>query len=247
MSKYGKFVNDKRFIKEFEGVKGIEYYPYVGKMFSKQQKRIMVFANLNYCHPDKYDMEKQRISSPTHFADAMDEFTFTQSPWTNSFRNFIKGSLELTEDYTKDSSATTLNKIDDFVSKISYTNYINDLVKSKEKIDVLPSAELLERSNTVNEHILDLLKITHCVCWGSMVFKYLMSLDSFEKVGEAKYYFQHPNGKGDFKKSGFSYIKLKRKKNEGIIHVLKIFHPSMPGFGKYELTTHAIFDWFYKQ
>ncbi len=231
-----KLEHNNLFNHQFAEIPGIRFYPYVGKNFNKQEKRIIVFAHNIYCKPEKYEAEQIRTKSRTHFADALEEYTYRRGWWTKSWRNFIKASLSINFNFTSNSNNEIISKIDDFVEKISYVNYINDIVKSKGSINVDVGQELINKSNNINKELLDILNITHCVCWGKDVFKYLTNLDIYEVIESYK-----------LPRKGFEYAKLRNTEKGTIIHSLKIFHPSMPSFGVYNKETQKILEDFYKK
>ena len=126
------------------------------------------------CPLDIYEAEQIRTSSKTHFADALGEFTYQQGWWTTTFRNFIKGSLGITENYSINSDIKVTSSIDKFVSEITYANYINDLVPSDNSLNVTIEPQLLKRSNNINKEIFNILKVSHIVCWGKFVFNHYL-------------------------------------------------------------------------
>ena len=154
--------------------------------------------------------------------------------YTKSFRNFLKGALGIHHNFDENSVEAVV--IDDYLSKICYTNYINDFVITEEKNNVIIPAEQLERSRIINEQLLEILKPTHLICWGKEVFQYLISNPRYKTL-EAK----------NLGKPGFNYAKIQDVATNQTFHLLKVFHPSMPGFGVYDEKTHEIFAWFNDQ
>lgn len=225
--------HNNEFDSSFSKLSNLDFYPYVGEQFGIEDKRIMIYAHNIYCESEKYESELIRTNSKTHFADAIKEFTYKKGYWTKAFQNFLKGILGFTEDYSKNSDPNTLNKIDSFVSKICYTNFINGLVKSDAAIDISIPDKLIKESKANQNEILQILNITHCITWGKNVYNHIIDLADFEII-ESR----------DLGKKGFGYAKIKNVKNNQIIHVLKIYHPSMPSFGHYKKETHSIFKWF---
>jgi hypothetical protein len=137
-----KFPHNSLYDDKFSKIEWIRFYPYIGMKFPDETKRIIILAHNRYCPPENFDSEQIRTSSKTHFADAMEEFTFDHGWWTKTFRSFIKASLSLTEDYNKNSDNLVIKKIDDFVEKISYTNYINDFVPSSKALKFLKVSKM---------------------------------------------------------------------------------------------------------
>ena len=235
-----KFKNNIVFNTAFENIKDIRFYPYVGNHFPSQQKRILVFAHNIYCPPEIFESEQLRKSSKTFHADTLEQNTYQHGLWTRAFRNFIRGSLSISENYTSNSNRDVIDKIDSFVEKISYTNYINDLVSSDNANNINVNSDLVNKSHLINNELIKILDATHIVCWGKNVFNYIISQpeiiisERISNFGEIA---------GLQNKKGFEYVKIKTESKE--IHVLKVFHPSMPSFGVNNKDTHSIMNWFY--
>ncbi len=222
-----KFQNNKTFHKQFESINKISYYPYVGLNYEKNKQKILVFAHNIPIRSDKFELESKRMSSPTHFADSLEEYTYKKREYTKAFRNFIKGANKLSSNYSKNSDQGVKGKIDSFVSKISFANYINGLVKSDTQIDVKIDSEQLELSHKINTELINILKPTHIICWGKDVFDYVVKTVD----GELNY-------SKSLNKKGFAQAQI--TKNKTTINILKTFHPSMPGFGHLKPETHNI-------
>jgi hypothetical protein len=229
-----KFQRDERYDDLFSQVPNARFYPYVGKNFDSQEKRVMVFAHNIAVPSDRYEQEQARTSSKTHFADALDEFTYEKGWWTKTWQNFIKASIGLKSNYSINSDPKTIDRIDNFVQSICCINYINDLVKAEQPVNAQIPKDLINKSNEVNYRFLDILNITHCVCWGKDVFNYLGNSNNFRVI----------EGSG-YNKKGFGYMKVENVNNGKRMHVLKIFHPSMPGFGHFNDDTQEILRSFY--
>ena len=225
-----KFPRDESFDGDFK-IEGLKWYPYVGKDFTKNKVRIMVFAHNVPVHPDYFDKESKRREPKDTWADALDEYAYEHDPDTKAFRYFVKGTVGLTEDYFEESPADITRKVDAFVSKISYINFIQGLVKSEAKSVIAPDVQI-ELSKKVNREILKFLGITHCICWGKEVYKYVRCLTGFKTVSETA-----------FEKSGFSSCSLDVGDGR-IMHCLRVYHPSMPSFGSFSPTTHSIISRF---
>ena len=219
--------------KNFQIIPEIQFYPYVGENYDSEKVKTLVLAHNRYCHPLDWEDVKKNTADPDHFADSMGEFAYTKAWYTKSFRNFLKGGLGIHHNFDENSAAPLIN---DYLSKICYTNYINDFVISEEKNNVIILAEQLERSRIINEHLLEILKPTHLISWGKEVFQYLISNPRYKTV-EIK----------NLGKPGFNYAKIQDVATNQTFHLLKVFHPSMPGFGVYDEKTHEIFAWFNNQ
>lgn len=229
-----KFPNNSAYKEKFSNIESIRFYPYVGQDFGVDGKRIMVFAHNIPVSSDKFEAELEKTADPNHFADKLAGYTYDELPWAKAFRNFIKGSVGLKKNYNKNSSKDVLDNVDSFVKKIAFTNFINELVESDSPVNVDVPKQEIERSKKINNEILKILDVTHCVCWGDKVYKYLLSLPEFDVIK-----------KENLGKKGFGYALIKNQNSSQQIHVLKIHHPSMPGFGQLKDDTHEIFKWFY--
>ena len=211
----------------------IRFYPYVGEKYAQQEKKILVLANNRYCDPLDWDDVKIRTADPYHFADSMEEFTYEQKWYTTAFRNFIKGCLGIKNNFNANSAEA--ETVEDFIGKISYTNYINDFVITDGKTNVSIPPDQLERSRIIHERQLEILKPTYIVCWGKEVFGYHINNPRYEVVKSES-----------LNKNGFGYAFVRDQTTGNMIHLLKTFHPSMPGFGVYNDDTHKLFQWFFK-
>lgn len=240
-----KFIRNTKYDDQFDaleninGIGNIKLYPYVGQLYSKETpKRVLVYAHNIYISPDKIKEENLRTKSKTHHADALEAYTYHQGWWTKAFRNFIKGSVSINENYTTQSKPEIIDKIDAFVNCIAYTNYINGLVPTTSKTNVPVSEELKSKSHLINKEIIRILEPTHIVCWGRPVFEYIGGIADNDVTTT--------NNLNDFKKlkkKGFRYAK--KKINGNIVQVLGTFHPSMPSFGGRTKGTHDLFEWFF--
>lgn len=235
------FPNDKNFYEKYSKIENIKYYPYVGINYEKAKNKILVFAHNMYCDPKDYENHKKQKSSPTHFSDAMEEYTYERVKWTKAFRNFVRGSLGINEVYHKGSSIEVKTIVDDFVSRISFVNYVNDLVPSETAINVTINPILLSKSHIINKEIITLLKPTHIVSWGNHVFNYLRVQDYVEVIMGNDVVTK--NIAQLSQKAGFGYMRIKVGETE--INVLKVFHPSMPSFGQKKPVTQEILKYFY--
>ena len=220
--------------KNFQIIPEIQFYPYVGENYDSEKVKTLVLAHNRYCHPLDWEDVKKNTADPDHFADSMGEFAYTKAWYTKSFRNFLKGGLGIHHNFDENSPEAPL--INDYLSKICYTNYINDFVISEEKNNVIIPAEQLERSRIINENLLEILKPTHIISWGKEVYQYLISNPRYRIIET-----------NNLEKAGFSYAKLEDNSTNQILHLLKVFHPSMPGFGVYDDVTTGIFEWFKQQ
>ena len=229
-----KILSNQTRQKNFQTIPQIRFYPYVGENFENAKVKTLVLAHNRYCHPLDWEDVRKNTADPNHFADSVGEFTYAKAWYTKSFRNFLKGALGIHHNFDENSAEAPL--INDYLSKICYTNYINDFVISEEKNNVIILAEQLERSRIINEHLLEILKPTHLISWGKEVFQYLISNPRYKTV-EIK----------NLGKPGFNYAKIQDVATNQTFHLLKVFHPSMPGFGVYDEKTHEIFAWFNNQ
>jgi len=226
-----KFPHNQKFDSQFAKIENITWYPYIGQNFeSESNKRIIVYAHNIPFQEENFDNEVKRTSSKTFFANVLDEYTFINENWSASFRNFIKGAVGLTSNYSNSSSPEILTRIAQFVRKIAYTNFIDGLVKTNSKTNVYIPLEQIERSKKLNLQILQILNITHCICWGKEVYNHVCS------------YSQKPIKEEELT-TGFGRTTIQLITGQ-TIKVLKIFHPSMPNFRHLQKTTHDIFSEF---
>lgn len=223
-----KFPHNPQYNRQFARIKDITWYPYIGKNFGKTDKRIMVYAHEIPYIKDDFEAEVKRTSSPTFFADVLDEYTYINEKWSAAFRNFLKGAVGLIENYNKNSPPEIIAKIDNFVSSIAYTNFIDGLVNGLSHINTSKTQEQIERSKRINLEILKIMGMTHCICWGKQVFGHVCGY-SVKPIKEEKL------------EKGFSKTQITLDNNQ-IINVLKIFHPSMPSFRHLHKNTHKIFS-----
>lgn len=83
-------------------------------------------------------------------------------------------------------------------------------------------------SKRFNKEILEILGITHCICWGTPVFDYVKAIPGWTAESEKSH-----------EQKGFGYC-LVRRDSTHLMHVLKIHHPSMPNFRPYSAETQQI-------
>lgn len=226
-----KFPHNNKFDNQFSKIANITWYPYVGQEFGKDNKRIMVYAHNIPVKVEDFDYEVKRTSKPTFFADVLGEYTYINEKWSEAFRNFIKGAVGLTTNYSINSSPEIIVEIDKFVNKIAYNNFIDGLVKTNSKTNVYIPQEQIERSIKINLEVLKILNITHCICWGKEVFNYVCKYTSIP-IKEEKL------------ATGFGRCKIQLETGEEI-KLLKIYHPSMPSFRHLHKSTHEIFEDFF--
>lgn len=88
----------------------------------------------------------------------------------------------------------------------------------------------------MNRDYLEILGVTHCVCWGSQVYNSLKAIEGYVVKSE------HPEGV-----KGFSSAVITRPGGKEM-HVLRVFHPSMPtGFKAFSSQTHQILQGFFNR
>lgn len=238
-----KFPHDKTFNDQFDKIKDLRFYPYVGKNFISAEKRILVFAHNVPVKKIDYEAKLLSTKERDHFVNDFTNYSYLHDGWTSAFRKFLKGSLSFKEEYTENPSSDISNKIDDFVIKIAFANYIYELVCSDSMINVIVPDEFKSKSNAINHEIINILEITHIVCWGKHVYGYLLNHEAV-KICKGERWNNFESKIGLKNRKGFEYSKIEIDGRQ--IHVLKIFHPSMPGFGVYNESTHKIMDWFYR-
>src|SRR5207249_965209 len=97
--------------------------------FAKSKSRAMVFAH-NIPIPAKdYDTKSEEWKAKDTWAasDTIEEYTYCRAWWSKTFRSFLKGAVGLTEDFDEHSNVETIDKIESFIQKISYINFIQGL------------------------------------------------------------------------------------------------------------------------
>lgn len=229
-----KFQRDESFDAQFENIHGIKWYPYVGKHFGDNGTRIMVYAHNIPIKAAVYDEQKRKyMADRTEWArgESMEQYTYIQEKWTNAFRYFIKGAVGLKTNFSENSEPSIMQRVDSFIERIAYLNFIQDLVKS-DKALAHAEPEQIELSINVNREILRILGITHCICWGRPTYQYVCKT-GFKVLSE----------KNDLGKSGFSSCVIDVGGGK-TMQCLRIFHPSMPGFGSLKEKTHSIISSF---
>lgn len=230
-----KFPSTRQFNTEFDQVVGLLWYPYVGKRFGSNGRRIMVFGHNAYVKKADYDKLRQKwVVNKFEWSDCIDEYTYESGWWTKTFRAFIKGAVGLKENFNSQSSPEILQRIDSFVEQIAWINFIQDAVKSDKPL-ALAETEQIQRSIEINREILKILGVTHCICWGKPTYEYVKSIPEFRMLSE--------KSEG---RAGFASCVIEA--NDGRqIHCLKTYHPSMPGFSPFSEVTHQIFSTFFSQ
>jgi hypothetical protein len=211
-----KFERNKQFDAEFDEVLGLRWYPYVGKHFGENGVRIMVYAHNIPIGVDVYEERQRSYADRATWAKSMEEYTYVQEKYTNAFRYFMKAAVGLKSNYGEHSEPAITQRVDSFVERIAYLNFIQDLVKS-DKALARPGPEQIELSKKVNREILRILDITHCICWGTPTYQYVRSITGFKVLGE--------NYLG---KNGFSSCIVDVGGGK-TMQCLRIYHPSMPG------------------
>jgi len=229
-----KFKNNPFYITEFSKIQDIKFYPYVGMDYPKRDKRVLVFAHNIPVTKEYYEKDKWKEQNPTHFADAMEELTYMKTNWTVTNRNFIKGAVGLSSNYSENSEQSIVEKVDSFVEGIAFANFINGLVVTERNVNANVPAEMIRTSKKIAYEIIKILNPTHIVCWGSAVYQYLTTMPNFKVIKTMK-----------VNQKGFSYTLIEHDSNP--IHTLKVFHPSMPSFKHSRSSTHDIFQNFFNQ
>lgn len=229
---------DESYNTSFKKATNIKFYPYVGSAYSKSEHKILVFGH-NYPVPPK-DVESvaKKLIDPMSLVYEINNYTYLRKKWTMAFRQFVRGSLGIKNVYSEKSNVEILIPVKSFVESISFVNFISDLVSSDKKINVNLKTEEISESIKINKEIINILAPTHIICWGQ-TFEYIKNNDSFQLKN-----YTHKLTEDLVEKKGFAYAILEH--NGLKIHILKIFHPSMPGFGHRKEITHQIMDWFYK-
>lgn len=231
-----KFTRDESFDDQFKKIEGIIWYPYVGKSLGKDGKRIMVYAHNIPTKPDDYEKRKidwMNKDKPVDWTstETIHEYTYETKRYTKAFRSFIKGAVGVNYGKKEKTEPSIIDRIDSFVDRIAYINFTQDLVVN-EKQCANPLPEQVRRSKLINQEILKILGITHCICWGKEVYANVRNMNGFKILSEK-----------DEGKTGFASCSIDLGEGK-TMRCLKTFHPSMPGFGCRTETTHSIISRF---
>lgn len=189
----------------------------------------MIFAH-NIPIPAKdYDakLEEWKAKDAWATSETIEEYTYCRGWWTKTFRAFLKGAVGLQKDFDEQSDVEILNKVESFIKRISYANFIQGLVKSETQI-AIAKPEQIELSIKVNREILKVLGVTHCICWGKPVYEYVQRMEGFRLLSKTA-----------LEKSGFSSCSLDVG-NGIVMRCLRVYHPSMPGFSPFRVETQSI-------
>lgn len=211
-----KFPHDSRFDAAFDQIPDLIWYPYVGRTFADQETRIMVFGHNAYMDPVTNAARKADFAQKNAYTGTLEEFTYWKVWYTRAFRAFVKGAVGLTKNFGDESDPAVIAKVDNFIDRISHINFIQGLVESPVAL-TLARPEQIRQSIQINERILEVLGITHVICWGDHVFDYVMRMDGITVLRSQQ-----------FNQRGFSQRLIKNKLGRQV-QVLKVFHPSMPG------------------
>jgi len=233
-----RFQRNKRFDAQFDDVRPpVRWYPYVGQNFETGTKRVMVFAHNIPVKPSDYETKIQEWKAKDAWADAntIGEYTYCRGRWTKAFQSFVKGAVGLRENYVRESydeysDPQVMDRVDAFISRISYLNFIQDLVRGETQM-AKPEASQVEISKDINKEILRILEVTHCICWGADVYHYLVTT-SGHKVLEQK----------STPLRGFATATI--ESSGRIVGLLKVHHPSMPEFRPYTPETQTLISEF---
>lgn len=230
-----KFQRDEQFDDRFkQKIEGIIWYPYVGKHFGENGKKIMVFAHNATVSSKEYEETRSKWEADKLcWANSkdMEAYAYDRDKNYKAFRNFIKATVRLKKDYGRDSHPKDIERVDSFVDRIAYLNFIQGAVKSDKKIAV-GTPEQIEKSKRINCELLRILDVTHCICWGKYVYGYIRDMVGFEDSPDK------PEGR-----RGFSSCVIDVGGGK-TMRCLRIFHPSMPGFNPYSDETQSIISRF---
>ena len=226
-----KFPRDTQFDAAFDAIPNLVWYPFVGSTYCAREQRVFVLAHNIPVHPETYDEKIKRWGPKATWADCIEEYAYEQEKYTQAFRYFIKATVGLQANYGYDSDITTQTRVDSFIQRIGYINYIQDLVKSEFQSAIATPAQI-EISKSINMGILAILKPTHCICWGKHVFNYLKQTKGFQ--------IEHADNNI---RKGFATTTLTTADGHKM-QILKVYHPSMPGFSPYSTETRNIISSF---
>lgn len=231
-----KFQHHKSFDNKFQKIEDLIFYPYVGQSYSlENEKRILVIAKERPITEEEYkEKGKEKTSDKFLFANSMNEYSYASKDWTQSFKNFIKAAVGINFNYNSDSDLSTINKIDEFVSQISFTNFIDGFVISESKTNTKPPTVQIESSNRKISEIINILKPTHIICWGDFVFGHIRKLNDYHEIEKQNF------------SDNFSIIIIENKEGEKI-NLLRCYHPSYSGFKQLDEYFHKMFRNFFNK
>jgi len=220
-----KFPRDTQFDTSLNKIQDLTWYPYIGSNYLTSEQRVFVFAHNIPVRPEDYEEKLKDWGSKDYWARCIEEYTYVRKPYTKAFRSFVKSIVKTKFDDNPD--ADTQFRVDEFIKKICYLNYIQDLVVGNTQLTVANSTQI-EKSKLINKSILNILKPTHCICWGRHVFNYIKQTQGFGISGPDKTL-----------RKGFA-INFVTMDDGHEIKLLKVYHPSMPSFSPYSEATQNI-------
>jgi hypothetical protein len=220
-----KFPRDTQFDTSLNKIQDLTWYPYIGSNYLTSEQRVFVFAHNIPVQPEDYEEKLKMWGSKDYWACHVEEYTYEEERYTKAFRSFIKSIVKTKFDYSSD--ADTLFRVDEFIKKICYLNYIQDLVVGNTQLTVANSTQI-EKSKLINKSILNILKPTHCICWGRHVFNYIKQTQGFSVSGPDK-----------ILRKGFAINSVTIDAGHKF-KLLKVYHPSMPSFSPYSEATQNI-------
>lgn len=224
--------HNKDFNECFNAIANLTLQPFVGQNFGIGKRGVLVFGHNGYLDPEEYENKICRLSRSDVYQSSRDEFTFGWNlRYTRTWRNFITGCIGQTESYgSKDTNEGKVAA--HFVSQIAFTNYITRWIKSNQANDIKIEPWIIQESHLVNTEIIKCLKPTHIICWGKKTYDYVKS-NIFKTTIDSTFRDKYSA------KKGFE-SRVLRLHNSEEIKLLKVYHPSMPGFHKYHGSTHKI-------
>lgn len=223
-----RFQRDEQFDSAFDRVPKLVWYPYVGQDFASRKPRIMVYAHNIPMAPEscKAKMEEWKAKDAWATRESIGEYTYCRGWWTKAFRYFVKAAVGLQRDYDENSAPDVTGRVDAFVRRISYINYIQGLVPSDSQL-VEAGPDLIAMSKAINKEVLRILEITHCICWGKHVFGFLLNTEGYKVLNQ-----------NDSSLAGFGKAVIDTGEGR-LLKLAKVYHPAMPSFRCYSTETQA--------
>lgn len=222
-----KFSHNPQFDQEFDRIPGIVWYPYVGQRFPHCPQKLMVFAHNAPATEKEYERRKSHYEKRSMWNECIEDYTYQRGWWTEAFRFFLKGAVGLRENYGPSSDPAVIDRVDRFVDRIAWINFVQGMVQS-ERARTLAKPEQVERSKRINREILEILQITHCICWGKPVFEYVSAIEGNRVLTNE-----------NLDQAGFGYRLIQNGRGRRM-HLLKVYHPSMPRYKPYSSKTQDI-------
>lgn len=211
-------LTDKQFDKKFNEIKGLTWYPWVGKNYSEKGFKILVIGESQYavdedgefCEETSEAFLKDKETSREFFFDAVEQTEWTKSFYTSLFKTYLE-----------EISASRLKSFAENISFYHFYQTVDEKVSgnNRNKIERLMSWKIW--SEVVNT-----LKPDVCIVHGMMMYKYF---DVFCDNNDKEYQWEDLDS--GFYEKGQQPIKAEYKLDDGkITNLLFLRHTSSRGY-----------------